>query len=305
MRIIITGGTGLIGKPLSASYAQEGHEVIVLTRSPEKHRAALPDGVSAAGWDGRSAEGWGQLADGADAIINLAGENLSAGRWTERRKGRILTSRTNAGQAVVAAVRAAKIKPKVVIQMSGVDYYGSGDQPVSEASPAGSSFLSRVCVAWEAASRPVEEMGVRRVVVRNSVVLSTRGGVLPLFLLPFRLFVGGPMGGGEQWLSWIHIADEVAAIRYFVENEQARGVYNLSSPHPVTNSEFGKVLGKVLHRPSLIPAPAFMFRLALGEMSSLVLNGTRVVSQRLLDAHFPYRFPQAESALRNLVQSGE
>ncbi|MHB1161827.1 MAG: TIGR01777 family oxidoreductase, partial [Chloroflexota bacterium] len=261
-----------------------------------------PRGVRAERWDARTAAGWGQLADGADAIVNLAGESLAGGPWTEERKSRILQSRLNAGRAVLEAVEAAVQKPRVVVQASAVGYYGPrGDEEVTEETPPGGDFLARVCVEWEASTAPVEDMGVRRAVIRSSIVLSTRGGALPRLMMPYRLFVGGPLGSGRQWYSWIHIADEVAAIRFLLENESARGPFNLAAPNPVTNARFSRQLGRALGRPSLVRTPAFALRLLLGEMATTVLEGQRVVPRRLQALGFAFRFPDLEAALRDLI----
>ncbi|HEY8475843.1 MAG TPA: TIGR01777 family oxidoreductase [Chloroflexota bacterium] len=301
MLAIITGGTGLIGRALTADLVASGYEVVVLSRSPER-RAGLPAAARLVRWDGATAEGWGALADGADAVVNLAGESLAEGRWTSERKRRIRESRLRAGQAVVEAVSAAARKPRVVVQASAVGYYGPrGDEEVDERAAPGHDFLARLCVEWEASTAPVEAQGVRRVVVRTGLVLSREGGALPRILLPFRLFVGGPLGDGRQWWSWIHIADEVAAIRFLMEREEASGPYNLTAPNPLTNAAFGKVLGRVLGRPSFVRTPALALRLAFGEMGSVLLEGQRVLPRRLLDAGFRFRFPDAEAALRALL----
>ncbi len=302
-RIIITGGTGLIGRALAAELAAAGYEVVVLSRDPLRARG-LPPGVRAGKWDGRTAQGWGSRADGAYAIVNLAGENLAGGRWTAARKERIRQSRLNAGQAVVEAVRAAERKPAVVVQASGIGYYGPrGDEEVTEEAPPGSDFLGRLAVEWEASTAPVEVLGVRRVVIRTGVVLSAEGGALPRLALPFRFFLGGPLGSGRQWTPWIHIADEVGAIRFLVEQEGARGPYNLAAPHPVTNRELARALGRVLHRPAWLPVPAPALQLALGEMSAVLLTGQRAVPKRLLEAGFVFRFPEVEAALQDLCSS--
>jgi uncharacterized protein (TIGR01777 family) len=301
MRVIITGGTGLIGRALMASLAADGHEVIILTRDPAR-ATGLPPGARAERWDARSAAGWGTLANGADAIVNLAGENLAAGRWTPERKRRILDSRIQAGQAVVAAVRAAAVKPGVVVYSSGIGYYGaSGDAEVTEASPPGRDFLAQVCVAWEAASAETAALGVRSVVVRSATVLSREGGALPRLMLPFRLFVGGPLGNGQQWWPWIHIADEVAAIRFLIERADAQGPFNLAAPQLVRQAEFSRALGRALGRPSWLPVPAFALRLLLGEMAAVLLDGQRAAPQRLLELGFAFRFPTIEAALRDLA----
>lgn len=306
MRIIITGGTGLIGGKLVESLTAEQHEVLVLSRNPEKY--TFPTGARGVKWNGRTPEGWGHLVNETDAIINLAGENISGtgflpSRWTPERKRRIRDSRSHAGQAIVAAIEAATHKPSILIQSSAVGYYGSsGDEILTEDAPAGNDFLAGVCTDWEQSTQAVESMGVRRAVIRTGVVLSMEGGALPITVLPFRLFAGGPLGSGRQWWPWIHIEDEVRAIRFLLENEAANGLFNLSAPNPLTNRAFGKVIGQVLQRPSLIPAPAFALKLALGEVSTIVLDGQRAVPQRLEEAGFIFRFPDAKSALNNLLR---
>lgn len=306
MRVLITGGTGLIGSALAAELAQDGHEVIVLTRNPAK-TTHLPAGVRAERWDGRTAQGWGHLADGAGAIVNLAGASIAGegflpSRWTPERKRLILQSRLDAGRAVVEAVQAAAHKPDVVIQSSGIGIYGfAGARVLDESAPPGDDWLAQVAVQWEAATAPVEAMGVRRVVIRTAVVFAREGGVLPLMILPFRLYVGGPIGGGRQYVPWIHIADEVGAIRFLAEHPDARGAFNLVAPDVMTNAELSRVVARVLRRPSWLPLPAFAMRLLFGEVATLLLEGQRAVSKRLQALGYAFRFPTLEGALRDLT----
>jgi hypothetical protein len=305
MRVIVTGGSGLIGTALAGGMAADGHEVIVLSRSPER-MTGLPAGVRAEGWDGKSADGWAALADGTDAIVNLAGENIAGnslleilfGRWTSDRKRRILTSRVNAGRAVVQAIERAAHKPKVVVQSAAVGYYGTGrEAPQPESSPPGDDFLARVCVDWEASTAPVESMGVRRVVFRSGVVLTPQGGILPLLLLPFRLFAGGRLGSGKQWLPWVHLDDVVAALRFAIENDRVRGTYNLCAPQQLRNREAVPIIARHLRRPAWLPVPAFALRLLLGEKNTLVLDGQQAPPDRLQAAGFTFRRPRLEQAL--------
>ena len=307
MRVLITGGTGLIGRALCACLASDGAEVIVLSRSPDR-AANLPSGVRAERWDARTAAGWAHLADGADAIVNLAGASLSGRsllprRWTSERKRAIRNSRLDAGRAVVEAVSQASRKPGVVVQSSGVGYYGfRGDELLDEDASPGDDFLARLARDdWEPSTAPVEEMGVRRVIIRTAAVLDRHEGALPSMMLPFRLFVGGPLGSGKQGLSWIHRADEVAAIRFLIEHGEARGAFNLSAPNPTTNAGFGRVLGRVMRRPYYFPVPAFTMKLAFGEVTGVLLEGQRAVPRRLLDLGFAFRFPDLETALRDLL----
>ncbi len=302
MRVIITGGTGLIGQPLSAALMADGHDVTVLTRNPDRIKD-MPAGVKLAAWDGQTAQGWGELADGVDAIVNLAGENLSGGRWTKEMKQKIRQSRTQAGKAVMEAISAAAVKPKVLVQSSAVGYYGtaSGDKLVTEAEPEGNDFLAKVCFDWEHSTAAASRLGVRRPVLRTGVVLANEGGAFPKLLLPFKLFAGGPLGSGKQWLPWIHLEDEVRAIQFALTNEDADGPINLSAPNPVTNSEIAKKLGEILGRPSFVPAPGFALQTVLGEMSVLVLEGQRAVPAKLQALGFQFKYPTIEPALRQLL----
>ncbi len=301
MRVLITGGSGLVGRALAANLAAGGDEVVILSRRPQK-AAGLPEGVRVELWDGRSAEGWSSLANGAAAIINLAGENISSGRWSDERKRVILESRLNASRAVIQAVKAASRKPRVVIQASAVGYYGPrGDEEVTEETAPGSGFLARVTSECENSVASLEATGVRCVVVRTGVVLSARGGALPRMLLPFRLMAGGTFGSGRQWFPWVHIADEVGAIRFLIENETARGPFNLTAPAPLTNAAFSRLLGRQLRRPSIVPMPAFVLRLLFGEMASVLLEGQRAIPRRLLQLGFNFQFPEAGSALKDLL----
>jgi uncharacterized protein (TIGR01777 family) len=299
VRVIIAGGTGLIGRALAADFARDGHSVVVLSRSPE--RAALPEGVTAAGWDARSADGWGRLVEGSDAIVNLAGESL-VGRWTKAKRRRIRQSRLLAGAAVVEAVRAATSGPGVLIQASATGYYGAcGSEVLTESAPAGTDWLARVAVEWEASTAPLEATGVRRAVIRTGTVLARQGGALPLLALPFRFFVGGPLGTGRQWTPWIHVSDEVRAIRFLIEQEGSSGPFNLTAPNPLTNAELARELGEALDRPSWVSVPAFVLRAVLGEMSTVVLDGQRAVPSRLLQQGFAFRFRRAAEALGDLL----
>ncbi|CAN5643558.1 TIGR01777 family oxidoreductase [soil metagenome] len=302
MRIIITGGSGLIGRQLSSTLASDKHEVIVLSRNPAKVKD-LPDGVRVEQWDGKSAAGWGELADGAGAIINLAGEGIADGRWSSERKQSIRESRIHAGLAVVEAIKQATTKPGVLIQASAVGYYGPcQDEVITEESPMGDDFLAKVCHDWEASSVAVSKLGVRRPVLRTGVVLSNQGGAFPKIVMPFKLFAGGPIGSGKQWLPWIHIEDQVRAIQFLIEQENANGPFNLCAPNPVTNKEFGNLLGHAMGRPALLPTPAFALKALFGEMSTVLLSGQRAVPKHLQELGFTFKFPTLEAALTDLVK---
>lgn len=308
MRYIITGGTGIIGSRLSENLAADGHEVIVLSRDPSTH--PLPLGIQGVKWDGRTAEGWGYHADGAFAIINLAGESIGGsgtipmpGTWANERKRRIKESRRLAGQAIVAAVQAAAVKPQVVFQMSGIDYYPATDNIMTEESERGRQFLSDVVADfWEPSTAAVESFGVRRVIARAAPLLNLKTGPLPASLLQFKFFAGGRLGSGKQWFSWIHTADAVRAIRFLTETEAAHGVYNVAAPDQVTNAEFTDTLGRVMGRPSILPVPEFALKLLLGDVAALVLEGRPVSVKKLQDLGFAFQFPKLEEALRDILK---
>lgn len=305
MKVIITGGTGLIGSALAKSLVKDGHEVVVLTRNASKPAKGLPQEARLVQWDAKTGEGWYQEAEGADAIVNLAGATVSpqGGLWTESRKKVIRDSRVNAGQAVVDAVRRTTNKPKAVLQSSAVGYYGThDDELITETSPSGKDFLASVCRDWEASTAEVEAMGVRRVLLRTGVVFDDDDGSLGLMILPFRLFAGGPIGSGNQYIPWIHIDDEVSAIRFLIEDQTAQGPFNLTAPNPVTNKEFAKVAGKVLSRPSFFPTPAFALKAVLGEAAIIATDGQRVIPRALQDKRFEFRFPNVEGALRDILK---
>ena len=300
MRILISGGTGMIGTALSKSLLAEGHQVWVLTRNPGAAR--LPDGVRAISWDGRTSLGWEEVLSQMDAVVNLVGERLSKWPWTKRQRQRFFDSRVEGGRALVGAIQAASPRPQVLIQASGVNYYGPlGPTPVTEAQSPGNDFLADVCRAWEGSTEPVEELGVRRIIIRSAIVLSAQYGILPIMLFPVKLFLGGPLGGGRQGLPWIHLEDEVNAIRFLLENQSANGPYNLTAPVPISSAEFMRVAAKQLHRPYWLPIPAFMLRFVLGGMSTLVLDGAYLLPGRLHELGFDFRFRTAQAALSDLL----
>lgn len=305
MKILLAGGSGLIGRGLSSRLLAEGHTLWVLSRTPPAH---LPyteavSNLSWVQWDGRTVSGWGQLASEVDVVINLAGTNIGEGRWTRQRKHAIRFSRIEAGQALLEAISHAAHRPSLFLQIAGVGYYGPhGDEPLNECAPAGNDFLAGVARDWEQTASPVQDLGVRYVIMRTGVVLSRHGGVLNPFLLQNRLFVGGPLGSGNQWISWIHEADLIHCFLFLLSLSDSQGVYNVTSPQPVTNTEFGRTLSGLMRRPYWAPAPAFMLRLVLGEMSTLVLDGQKVIPERLLVSGFQYRFADLRSALLDLLE---
>lgn len=300
MNVLITGGTGLIGNALTQSLLADGHKVWILTRDPQRGSSTLPQGVTAAGWDGRTAQGWGELVNEMDAVVNLAGLNMASWPWTSARKQSFWNSRIWAGQAVVEAIRLAKKKPAVLVQSSGINHYGLHGTLATESTLPADDFLARLTVAWEFSTQPVEELGVRRAVIRTAVVLSRDNIIMKLMELPAQLFVGGRLGSGQQCLPWIHIADEVGAIRFLLDDERARGSYNLIAPESTSNADFLRALARTLKRPYWFHVPAFLMRLALGEMSVMVLEGRPAQPQRLLEAGYQFKHPTLESALKEL-----
>ncbi|PZN04297.1 MAG: TIGR01777 family protein [Bacillota bacterium] len=316
MRVVIAGGTGLIGSALARRLQREGREVIVLTRSVAASGvggsggAGVGDGplryvawTAAPVGPGEPRPPWWEVVAGAAAVVNLAGASIAAGRWTPRQKQRIRESRLQATRALVQAIEAAEPRPAVLVSGSAVGYYGPrGDEVVDEATPAGDDFLSRVCVAWEAEARKAAVAGVRVALVRTGLVLAREGGALPRLVLPFRLGAGGPLGSGRQWMPWIHLDDLVALLVFLIERPGLEGPFNGTAPNPVRNRDFARSLGRVLGRPSWLPAPAFALRLALGEMAdALLLSGQRAVPRRAQQAGFRFRFPEVEPALRDLL----
>ncbi len=307
MRIIIAGGSGLIGRPLVSTLIGDGHDIVVLSRNPDKYRAILPEKVSLVQWDAQTAGKWSQEVNGADAIINLAGENLAGdnflpGRWTEQKKRRVRESRIKVGTAIVEAIKAVENKPRLLIQSSAVGYYGpSGDDIVTEATPPGEDFLSLLCVEWEASSIEVESLGVRRAVIRTGLVLTPDGGPLARELLLFKFYAGGYFGDGNQWWPWIHMDDVLRSIRFLIEDNQASGPFNLSAPEPVTNRNFGKIMGKVMGKPALVPVPRFALNIVVGEVATIVADGQRAVPKKLIDHGFTFQFSELEPALHDLL----
>ena len=305
MRVVITGGTGLIGSALARHLGAAGYDAVILTRNVGKV-GPLPPGVRAEQWDGLTGKSWSHLLDGETTIVHLAGEGIADGRWSEERKRRIRDSRIGSGKAVLDAIKLSR--PKALLQSSAVGYYGPrGDDEVVEGQPPGHGFLADICVDWEASTAEAEALGVRRALLRTGVVLAREGGALPRLSMPFKLMAGAPLGNGRQWLPWIHMADEVGAIRFLIERDDAQGPFNLTAPKPVTNRELGDVLGRVLHRPNPLQAlglgvPSPVFRAMLGEMADAVLDSQRVLPTRLLQLGYQFRYPDVDSALRDLLK---
>lgn len=301
MKVIITGGTGLIGKPLSNKLAADGHQVIILSRSLNRPPGLSGD-IEIARWDAKTGDGWSHLLEDTDAIVNLAGSNLSGGRWTDERKQLILQSRLDAGAAIVDGVRSSGHVPGLLIQASGISYYGHREHSyVDESDPPGTDFLARVCVEWEQSTQEVETLGTRRIILRTGPVLNLQEGALPPLAMPFFLFAGGRTGKGTQGLSWIHVEDEVDAIHFLLLQRDLNGPFNICAPHPVSNQEFARTIGNVMNRPAVFPVPERVMRGALGEVADVILLGQYAVPKRLKAAGYDFRYPELEEALKDLL----
>ena len=291
MRVLVTGGTGLVGRPACDALRAAGHAVTIVSREPGRVPAR------AIGWDGLRA-----AMPETDAIVNLAGESVAGGRWTAARKAAIRRSRVEATRALVDAAAAASPRPKVLVNASAVGYYGAhGDEPLDETAAAGTDFQARLCVEWEAEARRAEALGVRVVVVRLGVVLAPDGGALSALLLPFRAGLGGPIGGGRQWISWVHRDDVVGLLREAVGNTEYAGPVNATSPNPVTNRDFARALGRALHRPTVLPVPGIGLRLLMGEMATMLLTGQRVLPKVAERRGYAWQQPELPAALERCV----
>lgn len=297
MRAIIAGGTGFIGQALVADLREHDWEIVVLSRNPGKVQDSFGSGVIGMPWD----NGWSDMLGPDTTVVNLAGENI-AGRWTSGKKKRILESRVLAGKHIVRAAKEAGTLPGVLIQASAVGYYGPcGHTPVDEYAPSGTGYLAEVCRQWEASTAVLETMGTRRCIIRTGMVLGD-GGALKRMIPPFKLYLGGPPGNGFQGVSWIHLADQVRAIRFLMENSSTSGPYNITAPTPVNFSKFAHILGDVLKRPHKTPVPPFALRLLYGEMADeVLLSGQLALPRRLSKAGFKYSFPELEAALRDVL----
>lgn len=300
MKILITGAGGLIGTELQKLYGSDGDEILIATRSEPKK----PEQIKWSNDDGFRDEDLARL-EGLDAVIHRAGESISGLRWTDEKKQAIRESRVKTTRNLVDAMFELKERPKVLVSMSGIDFYGdTGDEIKTETDKAGGTFLAEVCKAWEAEARRAEDAGIRTVILRAGMVLSAKGGALATMLTPFKLGVGGVVGSGKQWMSWITLDDIVNVIRFAVENENIRGAVNATSPNPVTNEEFTAAMGEVLYRPTFLPLPEFAVNLAMGEMGhTLLLDSRRAIPKRLNDAGFTFEYPELKQALEHAIKT--
>lgn len=305
MRIVVSGGTGFIGRPLCRRLADAGHSVTVLTRDPDAARGKLYHAVAIAGWQGfrGPTEELSKALGECDVVINLAGAPIAEGRWTPQTKDLLRKSREGTTSAIVTTLAKLKTRPVLLLNASAVGYYGPrGDEELTEEAPSGDGFLASLCREWEGAARAAERLGVRVVLPRIGVVLGKDGGALRKMLPIYRMGLGGPLGHGRQWMSWIHLDDLVELLMFLVDHA-AGGPVNATAPHPVTNAEFSKILGQVLGKPAFLRTPGFAMKLMLGEMAEeLLLTGQRVVPHRAHAMGFHFRFPFVSGALHEILR---
>ena len=301
MKIAIAGATGFVGSRLVAQLQAQGHQVIILTRSPQQASNRFGQ-AQIVGYNPLKSGEWQQSISGCDAVINLAGEPIAEKRWTPAQKRSILDSRQLGTQKIVEAIDLAPIKPQVLINASAIGYYGTSEtSKFDETSPAGTDFLAEVCAAWETAAQSVTANGTRVVILRLGIVLGENGGALGKMLAPFSAFVGGPIGSGNQWFSWIHRDDVVKLIIAALNDTKMQGVYNATAPNPITMTEFAQTLGTVMNRPSWLPVPNFVLEAMLGEGAIVVLQGQQVVPTRTLAQGFDFQYSTIEPALTAIV----
>ena len=299
MHILLTGGTGLIGRRLCRYWLAQGHQLVVCSRQPERVAALC----------GASVRGIGKLADYGDgplhAVVNLAGAPIADRPWTAQRKALLLASRVDLSGQLVRWLAGRTQRPEVLISGSAVGWYGDGGEHLlTEDSPAlGADFAAQLCAAWEFEAQQAQALGIRVVLVRTGLVLAREGGFLARLLLPFKLALGGPLGNGRQWMPWIHLDDQVALIDFLVQQTSLSGVFNACAPQPVRNADFARALGRAVHRPALLRAPAWLLRLGLGPLAGLLLGGQHALPERLLAAGFVFTFNDLPSALNDLLGS--
>jgi uncharacterized protein (TIGR01777 family) len=305
MRIFVTGGTGLVGTRLVRRLRERNDEVHLLTRRPDFARQQF-DGCVIVEGDPMQPGPWMDAINSCDAVLNLAGENVFGRRWSAEFKTLLHDSRVRSTENVVQALsqnpRTPAGEAKVLVNASAIGYYGPhGDEELTEDSPPGDDALAHVCIAWEKAAHEVEKSGVRMAILRIGVVLDKQGGALKQMLTPFKMFVGGPVGSGRQYVSWIHHADLTGLILMALDNGTVRGPVNGTAPNPVTNKQFSKALGRALHRPSFMRTPRFMLRVMLGEVAGLVTTGQRVMPRKALEMGYQFKFPEIDVAMRDVL----
>lgn len=302
MKILMTGGTGFIGTALRKHLSATPNDLVLLTRGESRMELSGALTVKYVHWDPAERGAWEKEVNGCDAVINLIGKNVFEERWNSAVKQQILSSRVRPTQLLTEAIGRAERRPSVMVSVSAVGYYGDrGEETVTETATAGNDFLAEVAQQWEAAALAAEQFGVRVAVPRIGLVLERSGGMIGKMLLPFRLFAGGPIGSGRQYLPWIHMEDVVRGILFPLENNTMRGVYNLTSPSPVTMDAFAGVFGSVLHRPSWLPVPNIALDVLYGEGAKVIVSGQRAVPERLLNAGYIFSYPELRPALEQIL----
>ena len=295
MNVLLAGGAGFLGTALRNSLLKANHDVYILTRRPPKNANEIQ-------WDGKTPDGWAQRMNDMDAVVNLTGFGLEHWPWTQRQKQKFLDSRVLPGLALSAAIQKASHRPRVLLQTSGINRYGQrGEGLADESTPPGDDFLAQLTIPWEDATQPIEELGVRRVIARNAVVLARRDGLFPLMTLAPRLFLGGTFGNGKQAMPWIHIADQTRAMQFLLEHENATGPFNLIAPPPTSSAEFMRAICTTLHRPYWFHVPKVLLRTVLGEMSVLLTEGRYSQPKRLIELGFQFEFENLKSAMTDLL----
>jgi uncharacterized protein (TIGR01777 family) len=295
MKIVVTGASGFIGSALVDRLIKQ-HSLTLLSRSARREQNSA--NKEWAVWQPGQGGAWEQAVDGADGVINLAGEPIAGKRWSAAQKQELRGSRINGTRALIQTIAKAKVKPRFLLSASAVGYYGPhGDEIISEDTAPGGDFLANLCVEWEALARQAEACGVRVALLRTGIVLGKGSGALARMVPPFKMFAGGPLGSGQQWMPWIHIDDQVGLISYLMANEQARGAFNLTAPNPVTMEDFAKALGAALNRPAWARVPGFALSFMLGEMADMLLHGQRAVPKAALQLGYRFKYPKIAEAL--------
>jgi uncharacterized protein len=298
MKLVIAGASGLIGAALVDQLSRQSHRLILLSRRQRQSTARNQRWLA---WQPGQPGEWERALDGADGVINLAGESIAGRRWSGRQKELLRSSRIDATRSVVSAIANAQAKPRFLINASAVGYYGArGNEKITEESAPGNDFLANLCVDWEAEARKAEDLGVRIVLLRTGIVLANNGGALKKMVPPFKMFAGGPLGSGQQYMPWIHLEDEVALIRCLIESENPHGPFNATAPNPVTMGEFARALGTILNRPAWARLPASVLSLVVGEMADMLLASQRVIPEAALKLGFIFKYSKLTDALMSL-----